>query len=418
MQVTHLELENFRNYKSLSLDLASGVNVLYGRNGQGKTNVLESVYICTCASSHRTSRDKELISYGEDAYRVKLNFLNSSQRRDKLDIHYMDIVPGDPLRSRRQRIVRHNGLQLERIGHLMGLFNAVIFAPEDLRLIKDGPQARRRFIDLLISQIRPIYFVHLQTFNSILQQRNSLLKKLRDEHYQPTYGDPFDFRGIELDTWDELAEAAVNIIAYRHHYINELAFFAKESHAHISGGKENLSLEYKTLKEMSFFDDMSQAIEFAHNVSGIGNFGFLDGIDLTQNKDQFVQRLRRVRSEDIKRGNTNVGPHRDDINISFNDMPLRLYGSQGQQRTAVLALKMAELKLIEKATYQRPVLLLDDVMSELDFSRRECLVDHMKDGQVLLTCTEAELVSPQLNDLRNTTDVTTYVVKNNNVIKD
>ncbi|HHX36517.1 MAG TPA: hypothetical protein GX717_00875 [Clostridiaceae bacterium] len=213
-------------------------------------------------------------------------------------------------------------------------------------------------------------------------------------------------------------------------------------------------MKYKTLKEMNFCDrkdasegtivaettDISDFADYysvdnataAENIlkneqlpdeqikngsmSSVNMFSdSLDELDLAHNKDQFIQRLRRSRRDDIRRGNTCIGPHRDDIDISFNGMPLKLYGSQGQQRTAVLALKMAELRLIEKATYQKPVLLLDDVMSELDFSRRELLVDHMQDGQVLLTCTEAELVSPQLHDLRQTTDVTTYVVNNGDV---
>lgn len=387
MQVKELELSHFRNYDTLALGLKPGVNVLCGENGRGKTNILESIYLCTCASSHRTSRDKELIKQGETDYRVKLSYINDQEHAEQLDIHYMEAVNGDPLRKKNRRLVRHNGLQLERIGHLMGLFNAVIFSPEDMRMIKDGPQIRRRFMDLLISQIKPLYFGKLQQFNVILNQRNKLLKHLRDGGYRPVPAeDGFDLRGIELDTWDErFAELAADIIYWREHFAEILSGLAAESHLGISGGKEVLSIQYLTIKALS-----DRPYE--------------------EYKAVILGRLQHTRGEDIKRGTTSVGPHRDDLEIKLDGMPIRLFGSQGQQRTAVLAFKIAELRLIEQATKNRPVLLLDDVMSELDVNRRESLVSHMKDCQVLLTCTEADLVSRQIDLLKETTEVTVFGV--------
>ena len=261
MIVLDLQLKNFRNYALLDLPLQPGVNVFFGKNGQGKTNILEAVYLCTCASSHRTSRDKELILQGEHEYRVRLRFSNANDYEQTIDIHYLEAVSGDPQRTKNQRIVSHNGLRLERIGHLPGLFNAVIFSPEDMRMIKDGPQKRRRFMDLLISQIKPRYFMLLQQFNMVLYQRNALLKKLRDMNYcsSAAGADPFDFTAVELDTWDEsFSQVAVEIIEYRYEYTRQLAAFAADYHDRIVGGNERLKVDYETIRQLSFDDDNSR----------------------------------------------------------------------------------------------------------------------------------------------------------------
>lgn len=399
MIVRQIELEQFRNYSALTLEFQPGVNVLYGANGTGKTNIMESVYLCTCASSHRTSRDKELIRQGETAYRVRQTFEDDNGKTAQLDIHYLEAVAGDPLRAKNQRVIRHNGIRLERVGHMMGLFNAVIFAPEDMRLIKDGPQARRRFLDMLISQTRPLYFMKLQQYNLILNQRNRFLKQLREQHYRPVSGDPFDFRGFELDTWDEkLAETAAVLVRYRREAVEALSEFAAESHLSISGGRETLRIGYQTISGLKDPSSVSEG-----NCDGDRELA----TDTDQIQEHLLYKLRQSRAEDIQRGNTGAGPHRDDLLLLCNGLSLRMFGSQGQQRTAVLSLKMAELRWIEQMTHHRPVLLLDDVMSELDARRRESLVRHMTDCQVLLTCTEAELVSTQIQELKASTTVST-----------
>lgn len=391
-----VEVENFRNYASLNLSFQPGVNVLFGENGQGKTNILEAIYLCTCASSHRTSKDKELIRRGERDYRVALDFENDKGYTQRIEIQYLEAIPSNPQRQKNQRLIRHNGLRLERVGHLMGLFNAVIFAPEDLRMVKDGPQNRRRFLDLLISQIKPTYFSLLQQFNLILLQRNTLLKRLRENNLcvPSAKTDPFDLNAVELDTWDEsLATVAAEIIEIRHFYVEQLSKHATKYHANIVNGIEKLKVRYQTISGLSF--DNENSVE--------------------NNKDKIFSLLQESRDDDIRRGITSHGPHRDDLIIKLNGMSLRVYGSQGQQRTSVLSLKMAELKLIEEATRNRPLLLLDDVMSELDQGRRENLVNSIRDYQVIITCTEAEMVDSQMREIESVMPITYYHVQNQHV---
>ncbi len=394
MLIKQLILKHFRNYENLTLVLKPGVNVLYGKNGQGKTNILESIYLCTCASSHRTSKDKELIFKEAHEYDVFLQF-ESNKRDQSIQIRYLEAIAQDLLRQKNQRIVNHNGIKLDKINQLPGLFNAVIFAPEDMKLVKDGPQARRRFLDLLISQIKPTYFSDLQKFNVVLQQRNKLLKQMKENGIQQGYENPFS---IQLDIWDEqYADVSLRLIETRKKMIDQLNGFARESHYQISNGLEVLNLRYKTI-----FDHSENSEDKDHDLKIVW-------------KKMIIQKLERHRQEDIKRGSTSIGPHRDDLIIEFNNLPIKLYGSQGQQRTAVLSLKIAELKLIESTVHQKPVLLLDDCMSELDQQRRSALVEYMKDCQVLITCTEKEWVHHALEELAGLTHVSTYHVQNGQI---
>ena len=394
MLIKQLILKHFRNYENLTLVLKPGVNVLYGKNGQGKTNILESIYLCTCASSHRTSKDKELIFKEAHEYDVFLQF-ESNKRDQSIQIRYLEAISQDLLRQKNQRIVNHNGIKLDKINQLPGLFNAVIFAPEDMKLVKDGPQARRRFLDLLISQIKPTYFSDLQKFNVVLQQRNKLLKQMKENGIQQGDENPFS---IQLDIWDEqYADVSLRLIETRKKMIDQLNGFARESHYQISNGLEVLNLRYKTI-----FDHSENSEDKDHDLKIVW-------------KKMMIQKLERHRQEDIKRGSTSIGPHRDDLIIEFNNLPIKLYGSQGQQRTAVLSLKIAELKLIESTVHQKPVLLLDDCMSELDQQRRSALVEYMKDCQVLITCTEKEWVHHALEELAGLTHVSTYHVQNGQI---
>lgn len=366
MQVTKIYLEQFRNYLNQKIDTGSGVNVFYGNNAQGKTNILEALYMCACARSHRTSKDQELIMRGHDQYRISIEYINDNGSKDELSIHYLDSLSGDNQRQRANRLIFHNGMRVDRISDLMGLFHAVIFAPEDLMLVKDGPSVRRRYLDLLISQIRPSYFRNLQQYQKQLTQRNKLLKNIRDTGIKKSYDDPMM---IQLDVWTiSLAQTAAAIIEQRLKFSSRITQYASESLINISSGKEKLNVIYKS-------------------ISGITNDCSIEEIS-----EILYNKLKSIIYEDIIRGSTNYGPHRDDLELWLNDEPLKPYASQGQQRSVVLSLKIAELNIIKEEINEYPVLLLDDVMSELDENRRGCLLANITGAQIFVTCTEAEHV--------------------------
>lgn len=368
MIVTEINLENFRNYASCTLRPDPGLNILYGNNGQGKTNVIEAVYMCSCARSHRTAKDAELIKHDEDYYSVDLHYQSSfngnpqNSYEEQIGIKYKKLQTFDNKTKRYERILTKDNLQLERTADFVGLFHAVMFAPEDLQLVKDGPSVRRRFLDLLISQISPAYFRNLQIFARLLRQRNSLLKQIRDSSSMNAAA----FKQ-QLVIWDEqFAKYAAHIIAERMRIVDELSDLAAEMQDEISDGSEKLRLVYRTVSQISREDDLSSVAQ------------------------RIYERLESGREDDIFRGNTNTGPHRDDFEFLVNDLPLKSFGSQGQQRTAVLSIKMAELEIIRRSTKEAPVLLLDDVMSELDLKRRGRLLNGLENVQIFVTCTDPE----------------------------
>lgn len=370
MYVTNIRLEKFRNYLDQSIEIGSGVNVFYGNNAQGKTNILEAIYMCACARSHRTSKDQDMIKHDHNEYRVSINYVNDNGSQDELTIEYLDSVPGDPQRQRASRMIYHNSMKIDRISDLMGLFHAVIFAPEDLMLVKEGPSTRRRFLDLLISQIRPSYFRNLQQYQRLITQRNKLLKDIRDRGIKMGYDDPMM---IQLDIWtSSLAKIASSLIEQRFIFADKIALFAAESLDNISSGKEKLNVKYKTISGIDINSSKNDIFEYVYN------------------------KLKSVVYEDISRGSTSYGPHRDDLELWLNNEPLKPYSSQGQQRSVVLSLKIAELKIIKEDINEYPVLLLDDVMSELDEARRSCLLANITGAQVFVTCTEADHVVNEL----------------------
>ncbi len=402
MIVTSVELSTFRNYETLKVDLAPGINVFYGLNAQGKTNILEAVYLCACARSHRTSRDSDMIKSGHDQYGVRITFtdshaygqagrqaddhagslaegqadrqVGSQQLADSLEIRYLEADPRDPRRSRPQRLVSHNGMRLEKISELMGLFHAVIFAPEDLMLIKEGPATRRRYLDLLLSQVRPTYFQDLQLFNRLLLQRNRLLKEFRGRLFARPGKDLLPDELLQLETWDHALSGSMGrLIRRRQEYAARISEFAGRSHASISSGRERLSVRYRT-------------------ISGIRP-------DMTDSEIHalILEKLRATLMDDVEKGVTGIGPHRDDLEINLDGESLKPYASQGQQRSAVLSLKLAELEIIREDTGELPVLLLDDVMSELDVIRRHSLLEGIEHAQVLLTCTDRAQVNRQFD---------------------
>lgn len=362
MRARVLELENFRNYSSLQLSFSPGVNVFFGNNGQGKTNIIEAIYMCACARSHRTAKDEELIKHGENYYYISLDYTEKNDIDEQVGMKYQ-ILPSVTNNSKqKQRTLYRDNLALDRVMDFVGIFNAVIFAPEDLQIVKGGPGERRRFMDLLLSQVKPVYFQALQEFGKILRQRNALLKTYKEKGRKLS-----SLETAQLDIWDDVyAAKAAFIILERLQLVEKLSAISCQIHQNISDGLERSEIRYKT-------------------VSGID-----ESLDQEAIQEVILRKLNANREQDIFRGYTSLGPHRDDLDISLNDLPLKIYGSQGQQRTFVLALKMAELKVIEEITRQAPVLLLDDIMSELDGKRRKQLVTSLENIQIFITCTDPD----------------------------
>lgn len=334
MIIESVELKNFRNYKSLQMDFDCRTNILYGDNAQGKTNILESLYLSATTKSHKGSKDKELINFDADEAHIK-TIINKKDIPYRIDIH---------LKKNKPKGIAINGIPIKKASELFGILNVVFFSPEDLNLIKNGPAERRRFLDLELCQLDKIYVYNMVNYNKVLNQRNQLLKSL-------------DFNPNLLDTleiWDsQLIEYGQKIIKRRQDFINSLNEIVYDIHANLSGKKEELRLKY------------------IYDVS----------------EDRFYEELLRSRDRDRKLKTTTTGPHRDDFTFFIGNNDIRKFGSQGQQRTAALSLKLAEIKLVAKVINDNPVLLLDDVLSELDANRQNQLLNSIGDIQTMITCT-------------------------------
>lgn len=389
MYITAIHLENFRNYRRLDLHVGPSINVFFGENAQGKTNLIEAVYLCACARSHRTSKDRELIFHGESYYKVKLQ-LNSRRRQleyeigparyeETLSLSFQDAGEATTGLMKARRIAEHDDVPFERISDFIGIFHAVIFAPEDLLLIKEGPSVRRRYMDLLISQVRPMYFFDLQTYSKILMQRNRTLKLLRQKKGSQMLS---DLEKSEVEIWDfPLAQVASRIIAERIVFAEKIRKFSKEKHEHISGGKESLAVRYRTVTGVL----TEAAVTDPHT-------------HIQEIEETLLNRWKTSVQDDYDKGNTSIGPHRDDLELSLDGDGLRAFASQGQQRSAALALKLAELMILREQTGESPVLLLDDVFSELDSNRRSCLLKNIEDSQVFISCTDRDFIEKELLD--------------------
>ena len=359
MRVKSLSLKNFRNYEQASITPDSGVTVFTGPNAQGKTNILEALHLCCLGRSHRTARDEELIRWGADSARVQI----LTQQLD--GTHEVTILLSRT--QKKKKLVRIGARQAERIGELFGHVCGVLFSPEDLSIVKDGPAERRRFLDMQLSQLRPQYFYSLQRAVRTLNQRNALLKEIaRHPSLLPT-----------LDMWDEqLARVGAEIAQSRRQAIAFLDEEARRAHASLTDGREELRLWY-----------ISQTV------------------DAPDAAEQLLGRLRAARSEDLRRMTTTVGIHRDDMGVTINGKEARTFASQGQQRSAVLSLKLAQLEMAAKETGEAPILMLDDVMSELDPQRRRQLIERIDRVQTFVTCTD-------LSDLAGARQGTVYHVEN------
>lgn len=347
MKVDEIVLRNFRNYHTAKVDFSPTVNLLVGENAQGKTNILEAIYFAAFGASHRSNEDAELVAWQEQSAAIELKFV-SREIDGLLQIH---------LFSNRRKQIRLNG-HAAKMRDIMGTLNVVLFSPEDLWLIKGAPAVRRRFLDNEISQANVAYYQKLLRYQHSLLQRNNLLKAIRDRRSAVD----------QLDIWDEqLAALAAAVTAKRVEALKKLNMLANLMHRKLTDGKEGLSLHY-LLQQLDV--DMPQAVsEFT---------------------GWYQEKLAKNRQLDIDRGSTGIGPHRDDLLLEVNGQNLRVYGSQGQQRTGALALKLAELEFIKSETGEYPILLLDDVMSELDASRREHLLGFIKNRiQTFITATDA-----------------------------
>lgn len=334
MIIKSIELIDYRNYEKLHINFDKDVNILYGDNAQGKTNVLESIYLCGTTKSHRGSKDKEIIKFNHDEAHIRSLF-----EKDGID-YQIDMH----LRSDKSKGIAINGVKLKKAAELLGIVNIILFSPEDLSIIKNGPSDRRRFIDTELCQLDKVYLYNLTNYNKIVNQRNNLLK---DIIIHPELRDT-------LDVWDsQLVSLGTKIIDRRNLFINQLNEIIYEIHKNLSGDKEKLRIKYEP------------------NVEII----------------EYEQKIRRNREKDIKYKLTSVGPHRDDFTFYINDVDIKKFGSQGQQRTAALSLKLSEIKLVKNITNQMPVLLLDDVLSELDSKRQNFLLNSIGDIQTIITCT-------------------------------
>jgi len=340
-----LTLRNFRNYRGQSLTFNKSVNILVGGNAQGKTNLLEAIYcLCTC-KSHRTHRDEEMILSGEQGFYLKGKFESDG---DHFDIELVNLLDG-------RKRARFNGKSVERLSDLIGIAKVVIFSPESLQIVKGAPAERRKFLDILISQLDRVYLHDLQSYQAVLRQRNELLKQIRDGMVDRYL----------LTIWDEqLLDYGLKVVERRLAVVDRIASYAREIHSELSGG-ENLNLTY-----------------------------LVNGYDASnvELKELLTSSLEEAREYDITRGSTSVGPHRDDLGIYLNGVDARRFCSQGQQRTISLSLRISEYRMIKDETGKNPLILLDDVASELDSTRASLLYEMLNevDAQIFLTTTHLD----------------------------
>ena len=347
MYIDKLQMINYRNYEVLDIELGKHVNVFMGNNAQGKTNILEAIYYCAFAKSHRTSKDKELIHWDKDISYIGLQ-INKTRLDKKIEINIL---------KDGKKAIKINKIKISKIGELFGVFNVVMFSPEDLKIIKDSPGVRRKFIDMELCQLNASYYNNLIQYNKTLNERNSVLKNRSvDEEF--------------LDIYDiQLAKFGNNIIMHRLKYIEELNKYGQEIHKDITSQKEEILFKYESTVK-----------------------------DLSNIQESIYNQLVKNRKRDKERGITSVGPHRDDFTVLINNVDVKAYGSQGQQRTAILTIKFASLKIIKEITTEYPVLLLDDVLSELDFSRKRYILSTIGEIQTIITCTGIEDLTSYLDD--------------------
>ena len=334
MWIKKIKINNFRNYKKEEINLEKNINIFYGQNAQGKTNIIESIFLCSLGKSFRAKKDNEMIKLNEENAIVEVEY-EKSDRDGKIKIEIGN-----------KKNIYLNGIKIKKLSELLGNLNIVIFTPDDINILKCGPQNRRRFLDIMISQLRPNYMHILSLYLKTIEQRNKYLRQTKEEHKDENL----------LEIWDEkLAEYALKIYEYRKEFIEKIIKKINIIHNNITNGEEQIELEY---------------------------------ITECDSKEKYLKLLKERRKLDIIKGFTTKGVHRDDFMIYINKKDIRIFGSQGQNRTAMLSLKLAELQVIYDEIGEYPILLLDDFMSELDRTRRKNFLENIKGTQVIITGTE------------------------------
>jgi DNA replication and repair protein RecF len=334
MYINKIKLLNFRNYDEQEIELGKNINIFYGDNAQGKTNIIEAIFLCSIGKSFRTNKENELIKFDKDISSVYIEY-EKSDRDGKIKIDLNN-----------KKNIYINGIKIKKLSELLGNINTVIFTPDDINILRDGPQKRRRFLDIMIGQLRPNYIHVLNMYNSALEQRNDYLKQIKLENKSEEM----------LEIWDEkLAEYGEKVYIYRNEFIEKIKNKINSIHKKITNENEEIKIEY---------------------------------ISNCDNKENYIKLLKERRKLDIIKGFTTKGIHRDDFCIYINDKLVNVYGSQGQNRTVVLSLKISELQVIYDEIGEYPILLLDDFMSELDEKRRKNFLENIENTQVIITCTD------------------------------
>lgn len=358
MVINRITVDGYKNLEDVEIDLHPEMNIICGENAQGKTNLIEAVWLCSGCRSFRGTRDKDFIGFTKDAAKVGLTFTDS-ERQQKIEF---EVKRG----SVKDKLVVLNGVRLPLLSRLFGSFRCVVFTPEDLNLTKGSPDSRRAFADLSVSQIKPSYISALNKYNAVLSQRNALLKNMNR--------DGSGSADIEyLEVWDkQLAKAGAYISVLRHAFCAALGSYTKPLYSMITQGGENLDLYYQS----TVYDSLE------------GRAGCGDELE-----DEYLEKLKKAFQNDLRAGFTTVGIHRDDIGAYINGLAVREFGSQGQARSAALTMKLAHAKILRAEQGEYPVMLLDDVLSELDGARRRFILNNIEDMQVVITCCDKNSVS-------------------------
>ena len=353
MKLTNLQLQNFRNYESVQLEFTDGVHVFIGENAQGKTNLMESIYALAMTKSHRTTNDKELIGWNKEFATIK-GTVEKTATKTNFELQF----------SKKGKIAKVNYLEQKRLSSYLGNLNVILFAPENLTLVKGSPQNRRKFVDMELGQMSSLYLYDLVEYNRVLKQRNTYLKQLAIKKKQP---DEY------LDVLSEmLSELASKIVFHRLDFMKQLEALAIPIHDQLSLGREKFSVSYQATIPLE------------------------DGLTPSQMKEIYMNQFKKNQTREADQATTLIGPHRDDLIFYLNEVPVQTYGSQGQQRSTVLSLKLAEIELMKLSTGEYPLLLLDDVLSELDDDRQTHLIKTIENKvQTFITTTSLDGIKQQ-----------------------
>ncbi|MCL2860429.1 MAG: DNA replication/repair protein RecF [Oscillospiraceae bacterium] len=336
MYIEKIKLINFRNYIEQEIELNKRINIFYGDNAQGKTNILEAIYMCSIGKSFRKKREKEIINFNKENLMVEINYIKKEINNNKIKLEI----------NNNKKIFYLNKIKIKKLSEILGNINIVIFNPDDINILKGPARNRRKFLDIMISQLKIKYIYNLTQYLKILEQRNNYLRQIKYENKELNI----------IEIWNEqLAEHAEIIFNFRKEFINKINNKINNIHNKITENKENIILEY------------------------ISNF---------ENKNNYLVNLKNNINEDIKKGYTTVGIHRDDFNLFINNKKIDIYGSQGQHRSAILSLKITEAEIIYEEIEEYPIILLDDFMSELDNKRKNNFLENIKNNQIIITCTD------------------------------